>query len=141
MLICQMTLIGLWLEISTSSDGQMTETSQELTCPKSFISMLLLVASAYATLDPLLERLDCFLTSNSWTNHYPGTTISTLYRDTSDHVPYLVNITTENPKGRIFRFENYWAEHINLLRLWPMVGPSPPTFQTKQTTWGPNSKT
>jgi hypothetical protein len=33
MLICQMILIGLWLEISTSSEGQMTETSW---CPKCF---------------------------------------------------------------------------------------------------------
>jgi hypothetical protein len=36
---------------------------------------------------PLLERLDWFFTSISWMTNYPGSSISTLSRDTSDHSP------------------------------------------------------
>ena len=31
--------------------------------------------------------------------------------ETSDHVPCVVNIATNIPKGKIFRLENYWMEH------------------------------
>ena len=31
--------------------------------------------------------------------------------ETSDHVPCVVNIATNIPKGKNFRFENYWMEH------------------------------
>lgn len=56
---------------------------------------------------PLLERLDWFFISNSWSVSYPGTNVSALSRQTSDHVPCLITITTDIPKGKIFRFENY----------------------------------
>ena len=38
---------------------------------------------------PLLERLDWFFTSISWTNNFPGTTVSSLTNETSDHLPNL----------------------------------------------------
>jgi len=59
---------------------------------------------------PLLERLDWFFTSITWTLTYPNTTISTLVSEVSDHTPCLVQVETKIPKGNIFRFENYWME-------------------------------
>lgn len=60
---------------------------------------------------PLLERLDWFFTSSSWTLTYPNSSISTLTMETSDHTPCLISISTIIPKGHIFRFENYWMHH------------------------------
>lgn len=60
---------------------------------------------------PLLERLDWFFTSISWTTTYPNTSISTLVMETSDHVPCLISISMFIPKGSIFWFENYWLHH------------------------------
>lgn len=56
---------------------------------------------------PLLERLDWFLTSSSWTLSYPNSSVSTLTMETSDHTPCLICISTVIPKGNVFRFENY----------------------------------
>lgn len=60
---------------------------------------------------PLLEHLDWFFSSVSWTSTYPNTFASTLTMETSDHVPCLINISTIIPKGSIFHFENYWLHH------------------------------
>lgn len=35
---------------------------------------------------------------------------SALSKDTSDHVPCLISITTDIPKAKVFHFENYWLE-------------------------------
>lgn len=56
---------------------------------------------------PLLERLDWFFSSNSWTTAFPSTVASALSRDTSDHTPCLISATTTVPRDQIFRFENY----------------------------------
>jgi hypothetical protein len=64
---------------------------------------------------PLLERLDWFFTSASWTLAYPNTSVSTLIMETSDHVPCLVSISTVIPKSNIFRFENFWLQHDDFL--------------------------
>ncbi|KAG2650715.1 hypothetical protein PVAP13_1NG196719, partial [Panicum virgatum] len=64
---------------------------------------------------PLLERLDWFFTSNSWTSLFPDSSVSTLNMETSDHVPCLVSIGTNIPKSAIFRFENYLMEHENFM--------------------------
>jgi len=61
---------------------------------------------------PLLEMLDYFFTSPSWTISYLNINVTTLFMETSDHVPCLINISTVIPKGQIFRFENYWLEHM-----------------------------
>lgn len=60
---------------------------------------------------PLLERLDWFFTSNSWTLSYPNTAAWALTTEVSDHVPCLIRISTDVPKGAVFRFENFWMEH------------------------------
>jgi hypothetical protein len=51
---------------------------------------------------PLLERLDWFFTSASWTLSYPNTSVSTLTMETSDHVPCHISISTAIPKGIYF---------------------------------------
>lgn len=56
---------------------------------------------------PLLQQLDWFFTSPTWVTKYPGTKVQTLSRDTSDHVPCLVNIMTNIPRPKVFRFENF----------------------------------
>lgn len=35
--------------------------------------------------------------------------------EVSDHVPCVIRVSTNVPKGSRFRFENYWMEHENFL--------------------------
>lgn len=60
---------------------------------------------------PLLEKLDWSFVSQEWVAQFPGTKASTLSRDVSDHVPWLVQETTQVPKPKVFVFENYWLQH------------------------------
>lgn len=59
---------------------------------------------------PLLERLDWFFTSNSWTLSYPNSAAWALTMEVSDHVPSVIRISIDVPKGAVFRFENYKME-------------------------------
>ena len=59
---------------------------------------------------PLLEQLDWFFVSPSWTSSFPNTLVHTLAKPSSDHVPCVVTIQTEIPKASIFRFENFWVD-------------------------------
>jgi hypothetical protein len=34
-----------------------------------------------------------------------------------DHVPCVITIAINIPKGHIFRFENYWMEHEHFLQI------------------------
>jgi len=60
---------------------------------------------------PLLELLNWFFTSSSWTLTYPNTFVSPLVMETSDHSPCAITISTTIPKQHIFRFENFWLQH------------------------------
>jgi hypothetical protein len=60
--------------------------------------------------DPLLERLDWFFTSSSWTTSYPSTFVYPLVKPTSDHLPCVISIETRIPRAQIFRFENFWLQ-------------------------------
>lgn len=64
---------------------------------------------------PLLERLDWFFISASWSSTFPNTLASSLVMETSDHCPCVISISTKIPKGGIFRFENYWLQHKDFL--------------------------
>lgn len=66
---------------------------------------------------PLLERLDWFFSSQSWTLSYPLTIAHSLIMETSDRWPCVVEMKTSIPKGRIFRFENYWLSHPDFLTI------------------------
>ena len=52
--------------------------------------------------NPLLEQLDWFFTSTTWINDYPNTMVHPLARTASDHVPYVVSISTAIPKSKVF---------------------------------------
>jgi hypothetical protein len=41
---------------------------------------------------------------------YPDTMVLPLEKIGSDHVPSVVNIDTNIPKAKMFRFENYWVD-------------------------------
>lgn len=78
---------------------------------------------------PLLERLDWFFTSNSWTLSYPDFVVWTLTMEVSDHVPCVVKVSTSVPKGSRFRFENYLMEHEDFMSV-VQHGWGLPTTQT-----------
>ena len=67
--------------------------------------------------EPLLERLDWFFTSESWTISYPATSVSALAKPISDHVPCVIDIGTKIPKAEIFRFENHWLQHSSFKQI------------------------
>jgi hypothetical protein len=64
---------------------------------------------------PLLESLEWFFASVSWITNYPGSMVITLLRDTLDHFPCVVSISTDIPKAKVFWFENYWLLHCDIL--------------------------
>lgn len=66
---------------------------------------------------PLLEQLDWFFTSVSWTASYPSTLVKPLARVIFDHIPCVVQIQTSIPKADLFRFENFWIEHEGFYQL------------------------
>lgn len=66
--------------------------------------------------NPLLQKLDWCFTSGQWSIDFPATEASALSRDTSDHVPILITISTNIPKPKVFRFENYWMEHPDFMQ-------------------------
>jgi endonuclease/exonuclease/phosphatase family metal-dependent hydrolase len=66
---------------------------------------------------PLLERLDWFLASTSWMISYPRSNVKTLSRDTSNHSPCLITISTDTPKAKVFRFQNYWMMHGDFMQI------------------------
>jgi endonuclease/exonuclease/phosphatase family metal-dependent hydrolase len=57
--------------------------------------------------NPLLEQLDWFFMSCNWIIDFPNTMVVPLARKGSDHVPCVVNIDTNIPKAKLFRFESY----------------------------------
>jgi hypothetical protein len=65
--------------------------------------------------NPLLERLDWFFTSNAWTSMMPNKFVTGLVRDISDHTPCVISASTNIPRPRVFKFENYWLEHEDFL--------------------------
>jgi hypothetical protein len=45
--------------------------------------------------------------------------------ETSDHVPYAISVSTKIPKGSIFRFENYWLDHLEFYNIVQQHGRAP----------------
>jgi len=60
---------------------------------------------------PLLERLDWFFSSVNWSAAFPNTFATSLVRDTSDHSPCVISISTTQPRSNVFIFANVWIEH------------------------------
>ena len=68
-------------------------------------------------MDPLLEQIDLFFTSNNWTSTYPNTMVKPLSKPVSDHIPCVETIEISIPKSNLFRFENWWMDHHSFLPL------------------------
>lgn len=66
---------------------------------------------------PLLQRLDWFFSSLSWTTSFPNTLAFPLAMTTSDHSPCVISFQTSIPKPQIFRFENKWLDMEGFLPL------------------------
>jgi endonuclease/exonuclease/phosphatase family metal-dependent hydrolase len=64
---------------------------------------------------PTLVRLDRCFVNTDWDAVFPNTTLRSLTRFASDHVPILVSASTHVPRSACFRFENSWMHH----RLFP----------------------
>lgn len=65
--------------------------------------------------NPLLEQLAWFFTPCNWTLQYPNTMVNPLSKTTSDHIPCVLNISTNIPKEKKFRFENMWLQQPGFL--------------------------
>jgi exonuclease III len=64
---------------------------------------------------PTLARLGRAMINNNFSAMFPNTTLTSLTRTTSDHVPLLVSIDTSVLKPQNFRFERSWLLHISFL--------------------------
>lgn len=62
-------------------------------------------------LNPTLERIDRAFFNLAWDEQFPNTTLSSLTRFSSDHVPLMDNISSHIPRSRLFRFESFWTLH------------------------------
>lgn len=62
--------------------------------------------------DPLLVKLDLVFTSSSWALSYPTTFVQPLSKLVSDHISFVIHIGTSITKSNLFRFENFWLEHL-----------------------------
>ncbi|XP_057425790.1 uncharacterized protein LOC130719169 [Lotus japonicus] len=58
-----------------------------------------------------MSRLDRFLVSDGWTNHWPHCFQSVLVRDISDHCPLLLRSVVQNWGPKPFRVLNCWFQH------------------------------
>lgn len=61
---------------------------------------------------PILARLDRCFVNLKWDVFFPNTSLTSLTRAASDHVPLLLQATTRIPKSQVFRFENAWLHHL-----------------------------
>jgi hypothetical protein len=66
--------------------------------------------------NPTLVRLDRCFVNVDWDSAFPNTSLASLTRTASDHVP-LLTASTRVPKSRCFRFENAWLRHISFKEL------------------------
>lgn len=58
---------------------------------------------------PTLQRIDRAFINTAWSSAFPDTSLSSITRFISDHVPLVVNVSTSIPRPAVFRFENSWA--------------------------------
>ena len=58
---------------------------------------------------PTLQKIDRVFVNLAWDLVFPNSSVSSLTRFVSDHVPLVVSIQTTVPRPATFRFENTWA--------------------------------
>jgi len=56
--------------------------------------------------------LDTVFINVAWDDKLPSTTLSSLTRTTSDHVPLKIDIASFIPNSKLFRFENFWTQDV-----------------------------
>ncbi|KAK9286378.1 hypothetical protein L1049_014773 [Liquidambar formosana] len=66
---------------------------------------------------PSISRLDRFLFSPSWEEHFPRVTQVALPRPLSDHIPLLLDSEGMRMARGPFRFENMWLEEEGFVEL------------------------
>lgn len=64
---------------------------------------------------PALTKIDRAFINQVWNLSLPNTSLTSLVRSTSDHVPLKATIQTTIPKPQVFRFENYLLRSPNFL--------------------------
>lgn len=62
-----------------------------------------------------MSRLNRFLISKGWEEHFPGMVQSCLPRVTSDHCPILLECGGSRDGCTPFRFENMWPKEVDFL--------------------------
>lgn len=72
---------------------------------------LVLSSPGLITSPPMLERLDWVFDSPYWIIIFQGSEVPSLSWEGSNHVPYVVNVSSKTAKSTILRFENYWLKH------------------------------
>jgi hypothetical protein len=72
--------------------------------------------------------------------NYPGSAVSTLSRDVSDHSPCLISVSTDIPKTNIFRFENHWILHEDFMGVLQYGWSIPVSSQDKEKLLGAKFK-
>lgn len=85
-------------------------------------------------LDPLLVKLNWVFSSTTWNLTFPATNIQHLSRPISDHIPFVINIGTKIPRAATFRFENYWVEHEDFLKVVELHWSNAPYYANLATT-------
>jgi exonuclease III len=58
--------------------------------------------------EPTLARLDRVFFNHAWNDCFPASSLTSLLRPTSDHVPLVVTASMKILKSAYFRFENSW---------------------------------
>ena len=59
---------------------------------------------------PTLERIDSAFFNLAWANAFPNSSLTSLTRFMSDHVPLIITVTTTIPRSNFFKFEPHWAQ-------------------------------
>ncbi|XP_073112185.1 uncharacterized protein [Elaeis guineensis] len=79
----------------------------------------------------ILAKLDRCLVTLNWHNTFPTSSLSPLPRVTSDHIPLLLSLKSEDqrlsPLKKLFRFENIWYRYEgidSLIKQWWSACPS-----------------
>ncbi|KAF8656102.1 hypothetical protein HU200_060808 [Digitaria exilis] len=72
--------------------------------------------------NPTLVRLDRALINVPWGQALFNSTLTSLVRHTSDHVPLLLTATSTAPVSQIFRYQKFWAAYATyknmVLQVW-----------------------
>lgn len=64
---------------------------------------------------PTLERIDWVFFNTDLNDIFPNSAISSQVRQTSDHTPLLLQLSSSIPKASVFHFENSWLLHADFL--------------------------